>query len=255
MKSFNDLEKWLEKKDKKITLYHDKKDRESLQETLEKLDAEKNSIMEELHSLELLIDMVSGLQKGDMDTQGKKFEDFNEYKRWIKELKKSLKEISIKSRNDITPEEMEFLNRETSKILTERERLEKHLKEIEKIYAKTKVLLIDLNETYCRDLSSGHSISAVGEALKEKFGIKLEEGYSVGRWQMIKFLEKHFKIKRREAVRLLDLLKDTKVIVYTVEFPNDNINGINFYTPYMGEFMDEVGIVDEPVLGYWVIDA
>ncbi len=83
MKSFNDLEKWLEKKDKKITLYHDKKDRESLQETLEKLDAEKNSIMEELHSLELLIDMVSGLQKGDMDAQGKKSEDFNEYKRWI----------------------------------------------------------------------------------------------------------------------------------------------------------------------------
>ena len=254
MKSFENLEKWLEKRDRKITLAHEKKDRDEMQKNLDKLTMEQESIMTELHTIELLIDTIDNLHQGNNDLPVETVENLYEYNKWIKELEKSLKELGKKPKSTLTTEEKEFLEHEKAKLESEKERLDKHLTELDKIIAKSKILLIDLNETYCRDLSNGHSIASVGEALKDKFGNKMETGYSIGRWKMIKHLENHFKIKRREAVKLFDLMISAGVVIYNVEVPS-SVENINFYTPYMGEFMDDVGIVNEPVYGYWVINA
>ncbi|GEM_PF-2309090 len=254
MKTYGNLEKWLAKREGKIMFAHEKKDRDELQKTLNKLIMEQESIMTELHTVELLIDAINSLHKGKKEVPVRKTENLDEYKKWIKELKKSLRELSKKPGSAFTEEEKKFLEREKAKLEKEKEIFDKHLNELDKIIAKTKVLLIDLNETYCRDLSNGHSIASVGEVLKEKFGNKLEAGYSFGRWEMIKLLEKHFKIKRHEAAQILDLLIDSNIVVYKIEISN-NFNELNFYTPFMDEFDGEVEIMNEPALGYWIINS
>ena len=255
MKSFNDLGKWIEKKDRKITIAHEKKDRDALRKVLEKLTIEQLEIIDDIHYVDYLIDLVNDPHPEKVKNSPKKFGDYELFKGWLNELKKTLKEINIKPKGELTDEELGFLKKEKGRLQVEKERVEKHLAEIDKIIAKTTIMLIDLEETYCRNLSDGRSIAAVGEVLLENMGKRLNDGYSIGRWKIIGLFEKHFKIKRREAVKLFDLVKDAGVIVYNVDIPGDNLDNVNFYTPYMGEYMNEAGIAGIPVYGYWLINA
>ncbi|NOX45405.1 MAG: hypothetical protein GXO89_00325 [Chlorobi bacterium] len=255
MKSYNDLGKWIEKKDRKINISHEKKDRDALRKVLEKLSIEQQEIIEDIHYIDYLIDLINHPNPGKVKGSPNYFGEYLSFKSWLKELKKALKEINMKPKGEITEEELGFLKKEKARLQAEKERVEKHLTEIDKIIAKTTIMLIDLEETYCRDLSNGRSIAAVGEVILEHTGKRLDDGYSIGRWKIINLFEKHFKIKRREAVKLFDLVKDAGVVVYNVDIPGDNLENVNFYTPYMGEYMDEAGIVDMPVYGYWMVNA
>ena len=262
MKSFKNLEKWAEKKERKIVISHEQKDREALRSILEKLKNEQYTIIKELHYVDYLIDLANNSHPGKVENSPERFDDYRKYKGWLKELKKALKDMNNKPKEDLTSGEREFLIREKARLQGERERLEKHLKATDELIAKNTILLIDVEETYCRELSKGHSISSVAESLKMEFGSKIEKGYSEGRRKFVNFLEKKYNIKRHSALELVKLLIERKMLKYCTKIPRDKFaENLVFYTPYMDDFMDEgetaadADVYVEPLFGTWVIDA
>ena len=174
MKSFNDLEKWTNEKYNEITFSHKNKNRHDLQKALKKLEAEQKKIILELHSLGYFINITDQLGSKTISNPPGSFNDYGQYKSWLKELNKALNKLNRKPKGDFTKEEKDFINQEKSRLLHEKDKLEKYLKVIDKIIAKATILYIDVEETYCRELTKGHSIADVGQALLEKFGNKLD---------------------------------------------------------------------------------
>jgi len=259
MKSFNDLERWTDKRYKEITFLHKNKNRRDLQKTLTKLEAEQHKIIQELHSLGYFFNLTDQLCSTTVSNPTGGFNDYGQYKSWLKELKKALNKLNRKPKGDFTKEEKEFIDREKSRLLHEKEKLEKYLRIIDEIIAKATILYIDVEETYCRELTKGHSIADVGQALLEKFGNKLQPGYTTGRDKMIDFFKDYYQTDHALAVELFKVLQDRKVIIYDISIPKGKMKeDIYFYTPYIEQFMTDTSldpVYIEPIYGHWIINA
>lgn len=262
MKSFKNIEKWADKKNRKIALSHEKKDRKALLKTLSNLKDEQGTIKKELHFVDYLLDLTRNVGSEDVKKPQILFDDYGKYKGWLKKLEKKLKELSKKSDDELTDAEKEFLESEKSRLENERSRLEKHLKVVDELIAKNQILLIDVEEAYCNELSNGHSIASVAGILKDEFGSKLEKGYSSGYRTFVKLLEKKLNISRKSATELIDLLIERKVLNYSTTIPREDLaDNMVFYTPYIDDFFDEVdalvgtGTYVEPMVGTWLINS
>ena len=134
-------------------------------------------------------------------------------KMWTKELRDQ--EKKLQGRVDL---DREYVSKELPLLKTEKHAVEVRLKKIEELIAKNRILIDDLNEELCRDLSGGHSLAAIGEALRDEFGIRLKKDYSEGRNKFREFLESHYKIGKAKSRDLFSLLEEIKSLHYQVDF-------------------------------------
>ncbi len=130
-------------------------------------------------------------------------------------------ELWLKKTQGYIDLDREYVARELPLLKAEKRATEMRLRKIEELIAKTHVLIDDLNEDLCRKLSGGRSLAAVGEALLEEFGPRLNEGYSEGRRKIREFLEKHYTISKAESRDLFPLLEEVRTLNYQVDIPGD----------------------------------
>ncbi len=150
----------------------------------------------------------------------------------------------------------EYVGRELPLLKAERASIQEGLGKIEELIAKVRVLIDDLNEDLCRDLSRGHSLAAVGQALLEEFGDRLEEGYGQGRRTIREFLERHYRIRKSASRDLFSLLEEVGTLSYQVDLADDLKEvALVFYAPE-NEFYPgaEPGTVYQ-LSGWWKIRA
>ena len=131
--------------------------------------------------------------------------------------------------------------------------MEHRLRKLNEIIAKTKIFVDDLTEDECRELSKGHSLAGVGEALKEEFGNKLEEGQTQGKHTLIKFLKNRFNIEKKNARKLFTLLDDAGIVYYRIDIPRNSLSEPIIYEPLEAD----VGIPETMYAFYgdWIINA
>lgn len=134
-------------------------------------------------------------------------------KMWTKETRDQQKKLQ--GRVDL---DREYVAKELPLLKAEKHSVEIRLRKIEELIAKNHGLIDDLNEELCRDLSRGHSLAAVGEALLGEFGNRLKKDYSEGRKKFREFMEGYYKIGKAESRDLFSLLEDVKTLYYKVDF-------------------------------------
>jgi len=137
------------------------------------------------------------------------------------EWEKRFGELWLKKTQEYLDIDHKFIAAELPALKAEKHAAELRLRKMEELIAKTRVLLDDLNEDICRDLSRGHSLAAVGEALLEKFGAKLGKPYNEGRQIIRGFLEQHYNISKAASRDLFSLLEDVGTLFYQVDISND----------------------------------
>lgn len=108
-----------------------------------------------------------------------------------------------------------------SSLKADQRQMEYRLKKTDEIIAKTKVLLDDLNQEYCHELSGGHTLKTVAEALQKKFSPELKADYGRGREMIRKFLEDDYRLNKANSRELFLLLEDAGILTYRVEIPED----------------------------------
>ena len=87
---------------------------------------------------------------------------------------------------------------------------------LEELIAKARTLLHELEDDECKVLTGGDDVHQVGAVLKDEFGDQLEKDYTEGRRMMCAALEKHYHISPRVAREVFSLLKEAKVIRFTL---------------------------------------
>jgi len=127
-------------------------------------------------------------------------------------------EIWTQKTRDRLDVDREYISKELPLLKAEKHAVEIRLRKIEELIAKNRVLIDDLEEELCRGLSGGHSLAAVGEALRDEFGNRLKKEYSEGRKKVREFLESHYKIGKAESMDLLSLLEEVEPLHYQVDF-------------------------------------
>lgn len=151
-------------------------------------------------------------------------------------------------------EDRRYLSRELPQLKEAKTHLERRLKQLQQIIAKTRQLLRDLDEDYCRELTHGHSLTEVKSALRKKFGSKLDEDFELGRRHIRRFLEEQFGISKKESRELFALLQELEIVRYRVELP-ENVVDIPII-PVMDDIPEEYTAFPETVseiYGHWEI--
>lgn len=263
MKSFNNLAEWANKKNNKIATSHENKDVTALKKILVSVETEQQKIIKELRYVDYILSLIHSETGAKTKKEPEKFDDYWKYKSWMKELKKSLKEIHKKGKSSYTPDEVEFQRHSKIRLLKESKRLENHLRVVDAIIVKNKVLLMEIEEELSSDLSKGYSIASVAQIIKDEFGSKIEKGYTSGRNIIAKFLEKRFAINRKAALELLEILIDRKVMDYCIKIPREKSSENVYFNPsFIDDLMDipdgtsgESNFYVEPLFGSWNIKA
>jgi len=174
---------------------------------------------------------------------------------WTQLEEKLIKWESNLSKKDasISDEEKQYITRELPIIKAEKKQMEHRLRKLNEIIAKTKILIDDLTEDECRELSKGHSLADVGEALKKEFGNKLEEGQTQGKHTLINFLKGRYNIEKKKARELFNLLEDAGVVYYKVDIPKNSLSEPIIYEPLEAD----VSIPETmyALYGDWIINS
>lgn len=134
------------------------------------------------------------------------------------------------------------------------------LQKLEELIAKTKMLIADVNEDLCRELTGGDGLAAVRAALVEQFGNRLMWGYGRGRKTFRATLEKRYHIDAKAARELFALLEETKIVRYVME-PNPNVRTIpaSYYPEeaaamaYNGFYGEPPNVGEPPLRVFWDI--
>ena len=160
-----------------------------------------------------------------------------------------------KKTQDYMDIDREYVARELPLLNAEKHAAEIRLKKIQELIAKTRVLIDDLNEDLCRELSGGHSLAAVGEAIVGEFGRLLKEEYSEGRKKLREFLELHYRINKAESRDLFSLMEETGTLHYQVDLSDDNKGTpLVYYAPGEFSYMADPGVIFH-LEGWWEIRA
>lgn len=147
----------------------------------------------------------------------------------------------------------EYIEKELPLLKTEKKRMELRLFQLEVIIAKTWMLLSNLNEDLCQKLSKGHSLDAVGEALKKKFGEEVNEGSARGRSSVREFLETYYNINSKASRELFALLAEVGILNFRVELSDTYL-----FQPVLYDLPEEAGMYPEiatELYGKWLINA
>lgn len=219
MKIFSEIVQWFKQTDEKILENHLKKDRQALKNTLIEL-------REEWWDLNDLLDSLEGIVERDeeeaVETSQKKAGEETVYaSEELKDVEKKLNKIWSKKSEERSKEEQNYLSKELARAKVVKQRIENRLLKLDGIIAKTTVLLDDLDEDLCKELSGGHSLASVGQALLDKFGTELKEDRHAGRKIIRRFLEDHYQIEKPASRHLFSLLEEVGTLRYRVEVPEE----------------------------------
>ena len=167
----------------------------------------------------------------------------------IEDWEKRLVEIRNMKGQDYLESDREHIDRDLSSLKAEKRAVQIRLRKIEELIAKTRVLTDDLNEDRCHDISAGHSLAAVGESLREKFGQQLKESHDKGLGTIRDFLGKRYNISKGESRDLFSLMEETGIVYYWVDIPEGFKNAPLVWHP------PEVEDVISELNGRWQIRA
>ena len=171
------------------------------------------------------------------------------------EWEKGFVKLWSKKTQDYMDIDREYVARELPLLNAEKHAAETRLRKIQELIAKTRVLIDDLNEDLCRELSGGHSLAAVGEAIVEEFGRRLTEGYSEGRKKLREFLGLHYRINKAESRDIFSLIEETGILHYQVDFSDtDNGTPLMYYAPGEFSYAADPGVIYH-LEGWWEIRA
>lgn len=246
----NIIEKLIKEKDELITVHHQKKDVSALKTTLSQLEDEDRHTKEDLNAVNYLLDLIEKHNIDELDNLKDEFIKHEHISKWLEKTKIVFEKLHLKNSDELNTSEKEFIRTEKTKLLKEHKRLEKQLSYLNKIIAKTKFLVADLKNSLSTDLTNGDNISAIGKKLIEKFGTKTTSTYTytIGRKEIIKFLEETYSINGIKSKTLFDLLEDSKVVEFEVD--NTNLNFSNYYNDDIGLGSDWV-----PLFGSWIFNS
>ncbi|GBE04395.1 hypothetical protein BMS3Abin10_00011 [bacterium BMS3Abin10] len=168
---------------------------------------------------------------------------------------KSFVKLWSKKTQDYMDIDREYVERELPLLNAEKHAAETRLRKIQELIAKTRVLIDDLNEDLCRELSGGRSLAAVGEAIVEEFGQRLKEGYSKGRKKLREFLELYYRINKAESSDLFSLMEETGIFHYQVDLSDDNKGTpLVYYAPGEFSYVADPGVIFH-LEGWWEVRA
>ena len=160
-----------------------------------------------------------------------------------------------KKTQDYMDIDREYVARELPLLNAEKHAAETRLRKIQELIAKTRVLIDDLNEDLCRELSGGHSLAAVGEAIVEEFGRRLKDVYNEGRKKLREFLELHYRINKAESRDLFSLLEETGTLYYQVDLSGkDEGMPLVYYETGNFSYVADPGVIYH-LEGWWEIRA
>ncbi|GBE05675.1 MAG TPA: hypothetical protein ENG83_07155 [Nitrospirae bacterium] len=169
---------------------------------------------------------------------------------WTKEMQNQ--EKKLQGRVDL---DREYVSKEFPLLKTEKKAVESRLSKIQELIARTRVLIDDLNEDLCSELSGGRSLAAVGEAIVEEFGKRLKEGYSEGREKLREFLELHYRINKTGSRDLFSLLEEAGTLHYQVDLSGkDKGTPLVYYAPGEFSYVADPGVIYH-LEGWWEIRA
>ncbi len=256
MRIFQDFAQWFQTKDRNAMDFHLKKDTRNLQKTLQSLNDELNEMKSIQHKLDILISKARQFPDiKDIKVNLLK-EETADFQGWLQRTEDKLDKIFAKKAEDLQDDELQLLKAELPRLLTEQRRLANRIQKILEIIAKTRFLIDDLNEDLCKQLSGGRSLAEVGETLLHKFSREFREDYFSGKEDIIAFLEDHYKISKKSAIELFNLLEETGTIVYHIEIPENIKNQPLLYygTDWDDPMMDYVSTPVE-LFGFWEIKS
>jgi len=214
------LIKTIREKDRKITDFFENQELTKLEKILSELEEEHQEIKKQLKEVNYLLDLIEkhkiSSEKGGENQQRK------ERGNWLEKIKKTIESIHLLPKQKLSKEDITFLQSEKSKLLFEKEQLEKEHHLIHHLIAKTEVFLMDAQNIVCKEITKGYDIAAVGEKLLEHFGKELKDtlDYEQGRNKIRKMLEETFSINKIASKKLIDLLEKSNVIYYQIDFSN-----------------------------------
>lgn len=251
LKEFADL---MNRKDKLVRELHLNKQRKELKKELRDLKAEWDEMKELRHRLEGVIEKDEAeLNFPAKSTTAIPGTESSNLKQRLIKWEQDFKRIFSKAEKERNATDRQYIAKELPILRVEKENLEYRLKKMEEIVAKTSILVDDLNEDYCQELSNGHSLAMVGGALHEEYGRELNADSVVGRKEMRKFLENRFKITKDVSRELFSLLEESGILSYRIVLPKDMA-----YEPLFFEYSDETGDLAESMsdlYGKWEIKA
>jgi len=247
MKNFIKL---IKQKDKRITASYINQELKNFESILEQLEIEHQKIKDDVSTINYLLDLIEKHQIDAAETNNE-FQVKSTDKNWLKELTNTFEKFHLMSSGKLSSKDITYLKAEKAKLLSEKQRLEKEHKSIHELIAKTSVLLMDVRETVCNELSKGHHIADVGEKLLENFGkeVKGESDYNSGKGKIIHFLEDTFLINKIQSKGIFDLLEKSNVVEYTTEVSNINFNN------YIGDYYYFSNYHYIPLTGTWHINS
>ena len=238
----------IKKKDKKITKFFEKKELSKLEKMHANLEEEHQEIRENLKEVNYLLDLIEKHQVKTAEHQDKKIKERNN---WLKKIKSTIEKIHVSNTEKLSSDDIEFMQKEKSKLLFEKSQLEKEHHHIHQLLAKMDIYMMDARNMVCKEISKGYDIADVGEKLLEHFGNKINEkiDYDSGRKKIMKFLENLFSINKIKARELVDLLEKSSVIYYKTDY--SNIVTI----PDYDDFLEFTNLNYIPLFGTWYINA
>lgn len=247
---------WFRKSDQDIMEAHLKKDKEALQKALSEMDKERRRLSQYLHRLEKIIEKEEQLTGKKAEPPEKPTEKPEDFDKWLFLTEDQFNAIWEKKVEERSEADREFVSTELPRVLTEKNRLESHLHHLLEIMAKTRLLIDDLNEQMCRDLSGGHSIARVAQALVDRFGHELNEEYHLGRDDIRQYLEEHFGIDKNASRELFSLLEELRILNYRLKLPeNVKENPLAYFAPDPELANTDTMEVAEALYGVWEIHA
>ena len=164
-------------------------------------------------------------------------------------------ELWSKKTQDYMDRDSEYVAKELPLLYAEKHAAETRLRKIEELIAKTRILIDDLNEDLCRELSGGSSLAAAGKAIVEEFGRRLNAVYSEGRKKIREFLELHYRINKASSRGLFSLLEEAGILRYQVDLSDDDKGTpLVYYAPGEFSYVTDPGVIYH-LEGWWEIRA
>ena len=244
------IEEQVKEKYNKIVFHHQKKDIEALKSTISQMTEEHDKAKSDLNTLSYYLDLLDKYTLDEPeDVTGPKSQPA-QTPGLSKKIRSELEKIHLKDTGELTVQEREFIKTEKTKLISEHNHLEKQLNYFDALIAHAKVLLLDLQEQYCSDLTNGEDLAQTAQKLRDKFGTELKgTSYYAGRDQIIRFLEHTYSINRIKSKQIFNLLEDTGILKFKIDTSYINVTYYDFD-------VNEDNITwGEPMIGTWFIHA
>jgi len=247
MKNFIKL---IKDKEEKISTSFTNKELKKLEHIMMQLKDQHLLIKKDISSINYLLDLIDKHQINEARLSSNNIAQ-NNFNNWVTDLTKTFEDFHLKQHDKLSPQDVEYLKIEKSKLLNEKKRLKEEQKHITALMAKTRIFLMDIRETRCNELSKGHTIADVGEKLLTHFGEEVpnEMDYDFGKRKIINFLEEAFLINKIDSKKLFDILEKSKAVNYIPEIPSIIRNSETV------RFDDYIDYSYEPIGGAWHINS